>query len=152
MNEVRGVAAAKAALAQRLHDQRQIAVLEIAHAAVDELSAAARRALAEIAVAPGASTSKPRAAASTATPTPVAPPPTMTMSHGFAAVAGRASMAERFMAWPNPCARSTASRPAVAQRFGLCRIHDAAQSGVRLHDDAEMVSGLGQSPTARPAK
>ena len=49
-DEVRRVLAQDAALLQRLHDERDVALLEIAHAAVHQLRAAARGALAEVAL------------------------------------------------------------------------------------------------------
>ena len=48
MDEVRRVLAEPAALVQGLAHERDVALFEIANAAVDELGAAARRALAEV--------------------------------------------------------------------------------------------------------
>ena len=45
---MRRVLSKQSALLERFHDQRDVALLEIAHAAVHELGAAARRALAEV--------------------------------------------------------------------------------------------------------
>ncbi len=96
VDEVRRVLPEQAALLERLHDEGDVALLEIADAAVDQLGGAAGGAFAEILVLEQ-QTSKPRVAASTATPTPVAPPPMMTMSHGSVRALARASMFSRFM-------------------------------------------------------
>ena len=47
---MRGIVAEDAAFLQRFHDQRDVALLEIAHAAVNELGGAAGGALAEVAL------------------------------------------------------------------------------------------------------
>ena len=50
MDQVRGVLQEQATLLQRFHYERDIALLQVAHAAVDQLGAAARGALAKIAL------------------------------------------------------------------------------------------------------
>ena len=50
MDQVRGILAENAAFLQRLHDEGHVALLEVAHAAVDELGGAAGSALAEVAL------------------------------------------------------------------------------------------------------
>ena len=47
-DQVRSVLPKQSALLERLHDERDVALLEVADAAVDELRAAARRAFAEV--------------------------------------------------------------------------------------------------------
>ena len=50
MNEVGGILTENAALLQRFHDEGHVALLEVAHAAVDQLGGAAGGALAEVAL------------------------------------------------------------------------------------------------------
>ena len=84
MHEVRRVAERDLALGQRLADEAELLLLEVADPAVHELRRARRRADGEVAPLDQGGAQAPEAASS-AQPAPVIPPPTMTTSKSSAA-------------------------------------------------------------------
>ncbi len=79
LRQMGGVAQQRGALVQRLAHQGDVALREVAHAAVYQLGGTRGGALAKSCDS-SSTTEKPRAAASSATPRPVAPPPTTARS------------------------------------------------------------------------
>jgi hypothetical protein len=97
-DQVRGVLSQQPAFLERLHHQRDVALFEVAHAAVHELRASARRALAEVVLLQ--SRRRSRGCRIDSDADAGAPPPMTTMSQGSRAVRGARSC--RSDAWLLP--------------------------------------------------
>ena len=102
------------ALVQRLAHEREVALLEVAQAAVDQLARATRGAGARSRASRPARRCRPRVAASSATPAPVTPPPTTSTSNASRSPAARSRR-------PAPRGRAARRAQAVAHRASGAR-------------------------------